>query len=60
MNEIKQTPENANASTWEAAPHHDIMVPVPIKMHSPVILDHALPMAHGPVPIPQTPHVNRL
>lgn len=53
MNEIKQ--ENSTTS-WEAVPH-DIMVPVPIKIHSPVILDHSLPMAHGQLPVPQTPHV---
>ncbi len=57
MNDVK--PENANQSSWESVPR-DIMVPVPIKMHSPVILDHNLPIAHNQMPVPQTPHVNFL
>lgn len=53
MNEIK--PDTPNTS-WDNVPH-DIMVPVPIKIHPPVILDHSLPINHGPMPVPQTPLV---
>ncbi|KAK7576030.1 hypothetical protein V9T40_012316 [Parthenolecanium corni] len=51
MNETK--PDTPNTS-WDNVPH-DIMVPVPIKMHPPVILDHSLPITHGPMPVPQIP-----
>lgn len=54
MNKVK--PETPNTSSWENVPH-DIMVPVPIKMHPPVILDHNLPLVHNAMPMPQTPHV---
>lgn len=53
MNEIK--PDTPNTS-WDNVPH-DIMVPVPIKIHPPVIIDHSLPINHGPMPVPQTPLV---
>lgn len=53
MNETK--PDTPNTS-WDNVPH-DIMVPVPIKMHPPVILDHSLPITHGPMPVPQIPLV---
>lgn len=56
MNEIK--PDAPNPA-WNNVPP-DIMVPVPIKIHSPVILDHSLPINHGPMLVPQTPLVSIL
>lgn len=54
MNKIKT--DSPNSSSWENVPH-DIMVPVPIKIHSSVMLDHNLPLAHNAMQMPQNPHV---
>lgn len=55
MNELKPDAPN---SSWENVVPQDIMVPVPIKIHPPVILDPNLQINHGPMPVPQTPLVS--
>lgn len=53
MNDMKR---DLSPVRWENTNvPHDIIMPVPIKAHPPIMLDHNIGIMHSPQPMPQTP-----